>query len=199
MKLRASIILPLLGAVVLGAQDDLPKHAPGEVFDFEPKLMLDGPQAPNAASSPAPTDDRLRQCQANLLRAEQRAVSCEQLFKEGVLAKVELEARFRDIDQARKELADATLDVAAAHADAVKKSFAAHGASQSDLAAATAALKTAQDAADAASAAWDQAQIDAATIDLQRKRKLFSEGVGSRRELQMAEDRVVLLSGTLPK
>jgi multidrug resistance efflux pump len=199
MKLRASIILSLVGAALLRAQDDLPKHIPGEVFDFEPKLMLDGSRASIAAPSPASPDDRLRQCQDALRQAEQRAVACEQLFKEGVLAKVELEARFMRIVQARKELADATLDVAAAHADAVKKSLDAHAASQSDLAAANAALKTAHDAAIAASAAWDQAQIDAANLDLERKRKLYSEGVGSRHELQVAEDRVVLLSGTLPK
>jgi multidrug resistance efflux pump len=159
--------------------------------------MLDGPRAAPVSSSPTPSpEDRVQQCQAALLEAEGRAADSEQLFKEGILAKVEIEARILRIIQARKELADATLFVAQAHADAARKSFEAHESSQPDLAAATAALKTAQQAAAAASTEWDQAQYAAAALDLQRKRKLYSEGVGSEREVQMAEDRVALLSGT---
>jgi len=197
MKLRAWIILPLLGAAPLRAQNDaLPAHAPGDSFDFEPKLMLDGPFAKPLAASPTPSPgDRVLQCEAALLRAEQRATDSEQLFKEGILAKVEFEARILGIVRARKELADARLAVASANAAAAGKSFAAHAASQSDLDAANAALKTARDAATAATAEWDKAQMAAALLDLQRKRKLYSEGVCSEREVQMAEDRVTLLGG----
>jgi hypothetical protein len=197
MKLRSCILLPLLGATLLRAQDDLPRRAPGDSLDFEPKLMLDGPRASIVAASPTPSpEDRVRQCQATLLDAEQRAADGEQLFKEGILAKVEIEGRFLRIIQARKQLADATLAAAAAHADAVKRSVDARESSQADLAAANAALKDAQGAAAAASAEWDRAEFAAARLDLERKRKLYSEGVGSRRDLQMAEDRVALLSGT---
>jgi len=34
---------------------------------------------------------------------------------------------------------------------------------------------------------------------LQRKRKLFAEGVATRREVELAEDRLALLSGTVPR
>jgi hypothetical protein len=184
---------------LLRAQDEpLPRRAPGDSFDFEPKLMLDGPHAAAASPTPSP-EDRLRRCQAALLAAEQRAADSEQLFKEGILAKVESEARFLRIIQARKELADAALQVAAAHADAVKRSFDAHESSQSDLQAANAALKDAQESAATQTADWDRAEFRAATLDLERKRKLYSEGVGSEREVQMAEDRVALLSGTSAK
>jgi multidrug resistance efflux pump len=199
MNLRPWIILPFMGAALLRAQDDLPHHAPGDALDFEPKLMLDGPHAaPVASPTPSP-EDRVQQCEAALLVAEQRAADSEQLFKEDILAKVEMEARILRIVQVRKELADARLDVATAQAEAAKKSFDARAASQSDLDTANAALKTAQTTAAAASAEWDKAQLDAAILDLQRKRKLYSEGVGTRRELQMAEDRVALLSGTTPR
>jgi len=198
MNLRSCLLLPLLGAALLRAQDEpLPRRAPDEPLDFEPKLMLDGPHAAIVATSPTPSPgNHVRQCQAALLEAEQRAADAEQLYKEGILAKVEIEARFLRIIQARKELADAALAVAAAHADAVKRSFDAHESSQSDLNAAIAALKTAQADADADTAEWDKAELNAATLDLERKRKLYSEGVGSQRELQMAEDRVALLTGT---
>jgi len=201
MNLRAWIIAALLGTALLRAQDDLPKHAPGESLDFEPKLMLDGPHAPPvAASTPvASPEDRVQQMEAALILAEQHAADSEQLFKEGILAKVEVEGRALRVVQARKQLADARLTVAAARADAVRKSFDAHQASQSDFAAANAALNTARETAAAASADWDQAELDAATIDLKRKRKLYAEGVGSQREVELAEDRVALLSGTAAK
>jgi hypothetical protein len=199
MKLRSWILLALMGAALSRAQDNpLPRHTPDDSLDFEPKLMLDGPHAAAASPTPSP-EDRLRRCQAALLAAEQRAADSEQLFKEGILAKVESEARFLRIIQARKELADAALQVAAAHADAVKRSFDAHESSQSDLQAANAALKDAQESAATQTADWDRAEFRAATLDLERKRKLYSEGVGSEREVQMAEDRVALLSGTSAK
>ncbi len=188
----------LLGTALALAQDDLPVRAPGNALDFEPKLMLDGPHArPVADSTPAMApDDRVRQKQAALLQAEQGAAQSEQLYKEGVLAKVEAEGRQLHVVQLRKELADATLDAAAAHADAEKKSVAARAAGPAEMEAASAALKSARDEAAAASAAWDQAQVDAAALDLKRKRKLYAEGVATKREVEMAEDRVTLLSGT---
>jgi hypothetical protein len=201
MKLRSWMIPPLLGAAILRAQDDLPHHAPGNALDFEPKLILEGTDSADlSATRPTPSpEDRVQQCQAALLLAEQRAADSEQLFKEGILAKVEAEACFLRVTQRKKELADALLDAAQARADTTAKSFNAHGASQADLDSANAALKAARDAAASASADWDKAQLDAAILDLQRKRKLYSEGVASQHEVQVAEDRVALLSGTTGK
>lgn len=187
MKLRPWLILPLLGAAILRAQE----------FDFEPKVMLQGTGSTPLPSAPTPSpEDRVQQCRTALVQAEQRAADSEQLFKEGILAKVEVEACFLRVVQRRKELADASVDAAKARADATAKSFNAHGATQADLDSANADLKAERENAAAASAEWDKAQLDAAVLDLQRKRKLYSEGVGSQHELQVAEDRVLLLSGT---
>jgi len=161
--------------------------------------MLDGP---NAIASPTPVEspeERLQRCKAALAAAQKRAGVAEGLYKDGILARVEVEGRYMQVVKAGKEVADANVAVAAAHADAAKTSFDAHECPQADLDAANAGLKAAQDAAAVASAAWDKSQLDAASIDLQRKRKLYAEGVCSRRELEIAEDRMILLSGTLPK
>lgn len=183
---------------MLHAQDDLPKANPnGTPLDFEPKLMLDGPNAaPVDAVPEASAGDRVEQLQRALILAEQRAADSEQLLKEGILAEAEVEQRTLCVVKARKELADANLTATAAHADDVKKSFDAHKASRPDLAAANAALEAARQAAATASADWDKGQLAAATIDLARKRKLFAEGVCSKREVELAEDRVALLTGT---
>jgi hypothetical protein len=194
------MILPLLGTAILRAQDDLPRHAPGNALDFEPKLILEGTDSALAAASSTPSpQDRVQRCQAALVLAEQRATDSEQLLQEGILAKVEVEACFLCVVQRKKELADALLDAAQSRADATAKSFSAHGAAQADLDSANAALKAARDDAASASANWDKAQLNAAILDLQRKRKLYSEGVASLHEVQVAEDRVVLLSGTSGK
>jgi hypothetical protein len=174
--------------------------AAGDAGDFEPTQMLDTPHASVVSPTPALSpDERLAQCQDALAHAQKRAAEAEGLYKDGILARVEVEGRFMQVVKAGKELADATVIVAAARAETAKKAFDAHHGSQADLDAANAILKSAQAAAASASAAWDKSQLDAATLDLQRKRKLYSEGVCSQRELQMAEDRMILLSGTLPK
>jgi hypothetical protein len=187
MKLRALILLPLLGTEVLS----------GQQFDFEPKVLLEGTgAAPLPGSQTLTPEERVEQCRTAVVQAEQRAADSEQLYKEGVLAKVEVETCFLRIVQRRKELADAVVGVAQARVDAVTKALNAHGATQADLDSANADLKAEEEAAATASVAWDKAQLDAAMLDLQRKRKLYSEGVGSRHDLQVAEDRVTLLSGT---
>ena len=203
LKICFWIILPLLGAALVRAQDDLPKHSPSESLDFEPRLMLDGPHAgPEAVGEPPPDgslEDQVKQRELALQRAEQHAADSEQLYKEGILAKVEAEERVLAVTRARKDLADANLAIAVAHVISVTKSVAAHTATQADLAAAGAALKAAQDTAASARAEWDKEQLEAATVDLERKRKLYAEGVGSKREVEQAEDRLVLLSGTAAK
>jgi hypothetical protein len=197
MKPRSWITAALLAAAPLRAQDDLPKHAPGDSLDFEPKLMLDGPGVMVPDSTPTPTPgDRIEELKAELIRAEQRAADAEQLYKEGILAKVEAEGRVLHVTEVTWRLANACVEAATAQADAVKKSFDAHQAAQADVDAANAALKAAQDAAKRATADWNKAELDAAALDLQRKRKLYAEGVGSRRELEMAEERYAQLSGT---
>jgi hypothetical protein len=191
MKLRPWIFLFVVGLVQARGQD-LPKRSPGDVPDFEPKLMLDGPH-----SSPAPApEDGIDQKEAAFRLAEERAADSEQLFKEGILARVEVEARMLRVVQAKKELLEARLTVAAAQADTVKKSFDTHAATQAELDSANTALKTAQENAAEAAADWNKAEIDAATVDLQRKRKLYAEGVGSKREVELAEDRLAMLTGT---
>jgi len=200
MKLRAWLMAVLIAIPSAQAQDDLPKRAPGKTFDFEPSLMLDGtfPASPHASPSASPETD-IEQLETALGEARQRATASEQLVKDGVLAKVEAEARAMQVIQIQKQLADARLALAENQAGAAKTSFDAHKATQAALDAANLALKAAQDSDNAAAADWMKAQLDAATLDVKRKRKLYSEGVGSKLELEMAEQRLDMLTGTTPQ
>ena len=198
---RACILAVLVGAAPLWAQDALPSRSPGDTFDFEPKLMLDGPgvAVPDSTPVPATPEAHVKQLEAALLRAEQRAAGSDQLYKDGILAKVEVEARELRVIQLTNELAGARADAAAARADAVKLAFDARKATQADLDNADAALATARQSAQSARAEWSKAQLNAATLDLERKRKLFAEGVATTRELQLAEERLAQLTGTAHK
>jgi len=201
--------LALCRAAIAPAQDLPQRAAGGPAADFPPKLMLDGTlpvpasapahDAPDAPDAPASPDDLVRQRQDALRLAERRAVDSEQLYKDGILAKVEAEARVMRVVEARKDLADAELAAAQARADAVKKRFAAHQAAQSDVEAAGKAADDARQAVAVAGRDWAVAQLDAAELDLKRKRKLFAEGVATRHEVEQAEDRVAFLTGTTPK
>ncbi len=191
------ILVCLAGVASVRAQDDLPKRAPGQNFDFEPKLMLDGTLPAIPEGSPAPTSEAdVIRLEMALRHAQQRADVSEQLVRDGVLARVEAEQRGLQVIALQKQLADAQLAVAAAQAEAAKEAFAAHKSAQADMDAAAGALKNAQEAAKAADDAWRKAEIDAAALDVKRKQKLYSEGVGSRIELQTAESRLEMLTGT---
>jgi len=196
MRTRPWILAALMAVPQLHGQDALPQRAPGPQPDFPPKLMLEGPGA--ASPTPSP-EDVVTQLEAALLQARQRAAKSGQLYDEGILAKVEVEQRALLVVQITRQLADARLLVAQAQADAVKKSFDSGHAGKSDLDAANAALNAAQDVAAVDTAQLQKAELDAAELDLQRKQKLYFEGAATRREVEMARDRVALLTGTLPK
>ena len=154
---------------------------------FEPQLMLeDSAPAPTPVVSPA---DRVADLEETLRLAEQRAADSEQLYKDGVLSKAEAEGRVLRVTEVQKKLADARLEVAEARAAAAKGP---------DGAAAKTALDAARQAAATATAQWNRAELDAAWLDLKRRRLLYLEGVATKRELEMAEERVALLTGTVP-
>ena len=200
MKMRASLLAALLGAVSLHAEEELPKHAPGETFDFEPKLMLDGPLAklPPGLSErqSALAEDRIPKLEAALLKAENRAADCEQLHKEGVISTVEAEDRMIQVLRAKRELAVVRAAVAAHKAVAAKKAFDAHQQSQTELDDANKSWLAALEAAKAAAAELHDAELNVAVADLNRRKKLMAEGIGSRQEVARAQDRLALLTGT---
>jgi len=188
----AALAALFAGAAIRG--QDLPQRQPDN--DFDPSLMLEQPPPTPAPPSAA---DVVKQLQTQLLIAQQRSAASEGLYKEGILARVEVEERALRVLQLQKELADAQAALAAQNAAAAKKSFDAHQISQANLDAAGAALNAARANAKTSAARFAKAELDEAILDLQRKRKLYAEGVASRLELQSAEDRVALLSGTVAK
>jgi hypothetical protein len=157
--------------------------------------MLDGPAAAEASPAGSP-GEQVKRLQQVLKRTQERAAEAGKLYRDGILARVEMEDRQMRVVKASKELADALVAMDATQVETMKQGLAAKTATQADLDAANAELKKAQDRATAAAADWRKAQMDAAELDLKRKQQLYREGVGSRREVEQAEDRVALLTGS---
>lgn len=150
----------------------LPDPAPGS-FDVEPPI-LPGNLVP-AATENAPGD--LGELERKLARARESAAGAERLWKMGVLAKVDVENRALRVVRLETELAKARQ--AAAPSDESKSSLAA--------------------AAQTAAARLKQAEIDAASINLERQRKLLALGSGGSSSIRKAEQKLAELKAAAPQ
>ena len=189
------LVVGMVTVQALAADDELPKRAPGDALDFEPALMLNdraGETTAEAASPSTPEADAER-LHGEVNRARTSAVRAERLYKSGVLAKVDAEKRVLKVVQLTSDLEEARRRVATRELEAQRKAFAGGQLSADDLRKAEAALATATANAATATAAWQQAQLDSAILDLKRKRQLLAAGIGSKAMVRRAEEKLAAL------
>ena len=195
---RFAPLLLLLSAAV--SAQDLPKRDGGKAIDFlEPKLMLNDvgelPLPPGSklgldSGQPLPLD--VAKLTADVERAKKTAIWREKLCKSGVLSKVEAETAalrvvrlMKDLEVARAEAARLALE------DLRKKSAPAEEI--------TAAEKNAESLAAVAKEStdkWNGALRAAAELNLQRQRKLYAVGAGSKSQVKKAEAALQTLTAT---
>ncbi len=186
---RFAPLLLLLAAAADG--QELPKRDGAKELDFlEPKLMLNDvgelPQPPGSklgaeASQPLPLD--VAKLTAELERAKKNAGWRERLWKAGVLAKVEAE-------QAALKVVRLTKDLEVARAEAARvalEELRQKGAPREEITAAEKNTEALTAAAKDTVAKWEAAQRAAAELRLQRERKLYALGAGSRSQVRKAE------------
>ncbi|HKP94069.1 MAG TPA: hypothetical protein VJS88_09250 [Chthoniobacterales bacterium] len=185
-----------LFATALGAQEELPKD-PGEPMDIEPPLLIQ--EAPNRnvvytrpdAAEPGPADpDRIAQA---LEKAKKSAASGERLYKSGIIAKVEAENRVLKVVRLEADLAEARLELAKQDLSLQEARLEAGEISEADLRTAQRALAAATGEAESAVAAKKKAELDAATLNLQRQKKLLAMGSGRKAEVSRAQEKVAAL------
>lgn len=184
----------------LAADDELPKRAPDDALDFEPTLMLNdlaGETTAKAASPSAP-EAEVERLLGEVNRARTSAARAERLYKSGVLAKVDAEKRALKVVQLTSELEDARRRVATSELETQSKAFDNGHLSADDLRKAEAALAATTANAAAAAAAWQQAQLDAAILDVKRKRQLLAAGIGSKSMVKRAEEKLAALQTRTP-
>jgi multidrug resistance efflux pump len=201
----------LASSIACGA-DDLPKRAPGETLDVQPKLMLNdlpdvplpSPTAPTASTGEAmavgvASEADVRRLEDRVEQAKKTAVSRERLFRAGVFSKVQVEQSELSVARLTKDLENARLDVAQEFARDQSKRLAAGEIAREEAEKAVAALAAAEATAKDASQRWDKAQFDAAQANLQRQRQLYAVGATTKNQLRRAEERVAAMkAGTAP-
>jgi hypothetical protein len=181
-----------LALSTIGAAD-LPKSDPDDSFEVEPPLLIPyrepgTPGGATALSTPTPAVD-LERLAREVERSKRSAINAERLFRMGVLAKVEAEQRAlkavrlqADLENAR--LAQTKVEIAASSSNEPKEAApsAAKASSPSD-----AELARQIEAAHAATKKREQAELEAAEMNLARQQKLLSLGSGRAADVAKAE------------
>lgn len=192
---RLGFVFVLTTCATLFAQQDLPTHDDEESFDIEPPLLIkDGkplPPLPSETASPAPGDPT--QIQTMLERARRSAAAGERLVKAGVLAKVQAEERALKVVRLENDLAQAQLDAAKQQQNDVQQQFERGEVSRAAVDVAAAAVADAEATAKTAGQKRDQAEIEAARINLQRQQKLLVLGSAHKSDVSRAEQKLAEL------
>jgi multidrug resistance efflux pump len=193
-----SIALPfmLLFAATLLAEDELPKD-PTEPMDIEPPLLIQ--EAPNrnivytTPAAPGQKDLDPERIAAALEKARKSAASGERLYKSGIIAKVDAENRVLKVIRLESDLAAAKLELAKQNVELQQVRLDAGEISSEELETAKSVLAATTKEAESALAKKDQAELDAATLNLRRQQKLLAMGSGRRSEVNRAQEKVSVL------
>ncbi len=174
------------------AAEELPKSDQDESFEVEPPLLIPyrdpatkGTALTLTTVTPAIDLDRLTR---DVERARRSALSAERLFRMGALAKIEAEQRALKVVRLQADLENARLA-------RTKEELAAPGVDPTgpDAASSDAELAHAIQAAHAAAKKREQAELEAAEINLTRQQKLLSLGIGRKTNVAKAEQKLAEL------
>ena len=171
-------ILALIATVVNAQETD-------DSFEVEPPLLpqnLKSDSAQEKSAAPAPVLD-VAKLEKDLERAQRSAASAERLYKMGALAKVEAESRALKVVRLQSDLESARL--ARAKEEALAQQ------TQTNTTSTEGDLARAIQAAHAAAAKREQAEVQAAEINLFRQQKLLALGSGSKANVRRAEEKLV--------
>ena len=176
---------------------ELPRQESAELLEIEPPLLIDdlSPEPlDEVAAAPLPTGKPdIERLELQLETAKRRAGAGERLFKSGVLAKVEVEARTLKALRVEAELENARLDRARQLAETQQARFLLKEISTAELEAVQVALSQATEAAKAANERRQRGELEIAQINVQRQKRLLSAGVGRKIDLQRAEEKLATL------
>lgn len=198
-QIRRDLILdliPYLAALTLCfttfaacAEDDLPTGGADRPLDFEPSLMLDSP-APSLPDRETDAEPDVAALAAKLERAKKQATWSEGLARRGLIAKIEAEKRALEVVRRTCDLEKARLAAAQRHLQALRAGSASVEPPTPDLLAAETAVQSAQTTAQEAADRWNAAELEAAELDVKRRRQLLSAGVATRAEVKRAEEKL---------
>jgi multidrug resistance efflux pump len=117
----------------------------------------------------------------------------ERLCKNGVLSKVEMEQRLLKVMECETELASARLAEAKGKVAELESGVASSESAKDQLATAKAALKQLSEAAEAAMAKRERAELETAEANLHRQQQLLKLSVAGKSDLDHAEEKLAEL------
>lgn len=191
MTLRGfALVVCATVAGTLAAQDRSTKELE-DSFDIEPAILPQNLREDAVSEKPGSTTPSLdvAKLEKDLERAKRNAAGAEHLYKIGALAKAEAEARAFKVVRIEADLENARLAQAKSEAlsqqnqktDDEKKN-----SSDVDLARAI-------EAAHSATAKREEAELEAAEINLRRQQKLLALGSGHKSDVARAEQKLAEL------
>ncbi|PYI93861.1 MAG: hypothetical protein DME97_03010 [Verrucomicrobia bacterium] len=197
MMRSVALLFVFAFAATLPAQEQLPTD-PNEPMEIEPPLLIQ--EAPNRNivyttpgtpdSKPLPDPDQIA---AALEKAKKSAASGERLYKSGIIAKVDAESRVLKVIRLEADLAEAKLELANQNVAAQQTRLEAGEISQVEIETAQSLAVAAMKEAESATAKKENAELDAAMLNLQRQKKLLAMGSGRKAEVNRAQEKVSAL------
>lgn len=195
MRWIALLVGFLLAATLSAQEEELPKDP--EPLDIEPPLLIQ--EMPNrnivynAPPAPGQKDLDPEQIALALEKAKKNAASGERLYKSGIIAKVDAENRVLKVIRLEAELAEAKLELAKQNLEVQQVRLDAGEISAEEMETARSVLAGATKEAESAAARKDQAELDAAMLNLRRQQKLLAMGSGRKSEVNRAQEKVSAL------
>jgi len=161
-------------------------------FEVEPPPLLPNRIIDSAKSSDAAggTSVGVAELEKKLERAKRSAAGAEQLFKRGILSKVEAESRALRVVRLEADLDKARVEEAKANYAAQQARVETGEVSKETLAEAAHNIEAAKQTADAAAADRERAEIAAAEINLRRQQRLRALGSARASDVNRAEQKL---------
>jgi multidrug resistance efflux pump len=156
-------------------------------FDVEPPILKQ-----NLSDEPLPNGD-LARLEKQLERAKQNTAGAERLYKIGVLAKMEVEQRLLKVLRCESDLANARVARAKEELADKESQLATGEITRDELESMKTALAQLTEAAQAATAKRERAELEAAEANLRRQQKLLKLGTGQKSDVTRAEEKLAEL------
>jgi hypothetical protein len=180
-------LLALAMAVWAADQSAENKSEEPDSFDVEPPILKQ-----NLSDEPLPNGD-IPRLEKQLERAKQNAAGAERLCKIGVLAKVEVEQRLLKVVRYESDLANARVARAKEELAEKESQLATGEITRDELESMKTALAQLTEAAQAATAKRERAELEAAEANLRRQQKLLKLGIGQKSDVTRAEEKLAEL------
>jgi len=189
LRVLVALLVTVFPAI---AATELPESDDYESFEVEPPPLLPNRTPDDAKSSDgsAVSSPGVAELEKKLERAKRSAAGAEQLFKRGILSKVEAESRALRVVRIESDLERARLEEAKANYAVEQARVEMGETSKETLSKAAHDIEAAKEHADTAAASRERAEVDAAEINLRRQQKLAALGTARRSDVARAEQKL---------